>query len=382
MSSTPSSEIELNIRRFEPALLEHYRRHNRPPKILILGKSGSGKTSLVQDLLFYIRKIHAGVVVCPTEASLIDYRVMFPEVFIHDRWDSGVIANFLKMQKKIRKTNPRFHQLLMLDDIMYDNKTILKDESTRFIFMNGRNNNISVIVTMQYCMDITPDIRNQIDFVFALRDNVHANREKLWKNFFGIIPTSDAFHQIMQRCTTGFNCIVLDNNSRSGKLEDCIFYYCAASKYESAQVLRVHPSQKCDIMFEDGMQVQAVDRAFMRRPNDEDPSFDELPIRTGEVLDIKYKSTWLTLPPEKRRCFHSSMWKYHQQNFNPYYDDDIPQNAAASAAGAGAGASAGAGAGSASAGAGSSGETRSNEFQDQFRKSKKGEKPNLKVKMI
>jgi hypothetical protein len=382
MASSP--EIELNIKRFEPTILEHYRRHGRPPKILVLGKSGSGKTSLVQDLLFYIRKIHAGVVVCPTEASLVDYRVMFPEIFIHDRWDSEVIADFLKMQKKIRKTNPRFHQLLMLDDIMYDNKTILKDESTRFIFMNGRNNNISVIVTMQYCMDITPDIRNQIDFVFALRDNVHANREKLWKNFFGIIPTSDAFHQIMSRCTTGYNAIVLDNNARSGKIEDCIFYYCADSKFETAQVARAFPNSKCDLLFEDGMQVEGVDRAFIRRPNDEDPSFDELPVRSGEVVEAKYKRTWLTLPPEKRRCFHKDMWRYHQQRFNPYYDDDVPHPgpvaAAAAAAGARTATTASAGAGGAAAAAAGNGGSR--DFQEQFRKTKRGERPNLKVKMI
>lgn len=365
------AEVELNIKKFEPVLLEHYRLHGRPPKILILGKSGSGKTSLVQDLLFYIRKIHAGVVVCPTEASLIDYRVMFPEVFIHDRWDSAVIANMLRMQKKIRKTNPRFHQLLMLDDIMYDNKVILKDESTRFIFMNGRNNNISVIVTMQYCMDLSPDIRNQIDFVFALRDNVHANREKLWKNFFGIIPSSDAFHQIMQRCTSGYNAIVLDNNARSGKIEDCIFYYCADSKYETAQVTRVYPHMKCDLIFQDGSQVEAVDAAFIKRPGDEDPTFDEVPVRNGEVLNAKYKRTWLTLSPEKRRCFHKSMWSFHQQRFNPFYDEDVHSSGTGSAGGAGSG----------GAGARTS-EPVPADFQSQFRRGKRGERPQVKVKML
>ncbi len=362
------AEVELNIKKFEPVLLEHYRTHGRPPKILILGKSGSGKTSLVQDLLFYIRKIHAGVVVCPTEASLIDYRVMFPEVFIHDRWDSAVIANMLRMQKKIRKTNPRFHQLLMLDDIMYDNKVILKDESTRFIFMNGRNNNISVIVTMQYCMDLSPDIRNQIDFVFALRDNVHANREKLWKNFFGIIPSSDAFHQIMQNCTKGFNAIVLDNNARSGKIEDCIFYYCADSKYEPAQVTRVYPNMKCDLLFQDGFQAEAVDVAFIKRPGDEDPTFDEVPVRNGEVLNAKYKRTWLTLTPDKRRCFHRSMWSFHQQRFNPYYDEDVHSTTPTSAGAGGAGARAS--------------EPATQDFQSQFRRGKRGERPQVKVKML
>lgn len=330
------SQVELNIRRWDPNILERNRLNGRAPKILVIGRSGSGKSTLVLDLLYYIRKIQSGVVICPTEASLIDYRLIFPESFIHESWDSKLIANFLKMQKRIRKKDPSFHQILMLDDIMYDKNAILKDESTRFVFMNGRNNNISMIITQQYCMDLTPDLRNNIDFVIALRDNVHANREKLWRNFFGVIPTSDAFHQVMQRCTTGFNAIVLDNTSRSANIDDCIFYYGADARMDPCRVLSVNPDNTYDVEFtEDHARVARVNRALVKKFDEHDSS----PIRPGESIQAKFKRTWLTLPPHKRRCFHRTMWEFHEARFNPEHEEAEEQRTGAGA-GAGAGSTA------------------------------------------
>lgn len=380
------SNIELNIRRWDPATLEQRRTHGHAPKILIIGKTGTGKTTLVQDLLFYFaRKIHSGVVICPTEQSLVDYRLMFPETFIHEAWNSDLIAEFIRMQKQIRKTDPNFHQILMLDDIMYDKNAILKDESTRFIFMNGRNNNISMIITMQYCMDLPPDLRNNIDFVIALRDNIHANREKLWRNFFGVIPTADSFHQIFQRCTVGYNCIVLDNTSRSANLEDCIFYYAADARDDNARIIQRSPRHGPDtynIVFDDGSAVDGVNKALIK-PLDSGagaPVQPQTEFRPGENVKVKFKRTWLTLPPRKRRCFHSSMWNFHSTRFNPHYDEGPGEsNTLATTASGGAGNGGGAGAGASASPGGGAGQM---DFQQQFRRLKRGERANLSVKMI
>ena len=33
------------------------------------------------------------------------------------------------------------------------------------------------------------------------------------------------FNQVMNSCTENFECLVLDNTSRSNKIEDCVFWY-------------------------------------------------------------------------------------------------------------------------------------------------------------
>ena len=42
------------------------------------------------------------------------------------------------------------------------------------------------VVAMQYVMDMTPDLRTQVDYVFALRESIISNKHKLWKYFFGM----------------------------------------------------------------------------------------------------------------------------------------------------------------------------------------------------
>ena len=91
--------------------------------------------------------------------------------------------------------------------------------------MNGRHWKLFFMLTMQYCMDLTPDLRANVDYVFVLRENVIQNREKLYKTFFGIFPNFDSFNQVMDQCTENYECLVLDNTSKSNKVEDCVYYY-------------------------------------------------------------------------------------------------------------------------------------------------------------
>ena len=81
------------------------------------------------------------------------------------------------------------------------------------------------MLTMQYCMDLSPDLRANIDYVYILRENIIQNREKLYKNFFGIFPSFDMFNQVMTACTENYECLVLDNTSKSNKIEDVVFWY-------------------------------------------------------------------------------------------------------------------------------------------------------------
>jgi hypothetical protein len=91
--------------------------------------------------------------------------------------------------------------------------------------MNGRHWKIFFMLTMQYCMDLTPDLRANVDYVFILRENVIQNREKLYKSFFGIFPSFEMFNQVMNTCTENYECLVLDNTSKSNKIQDCVFWY-------------------------------------------------------------------------------------------------------------------------------------------------------------
>ena len=95
--------------------------------------------------------------------------------------------------------------------------------------MNGRHWKILYIVALQYVMGIPPQLRTNIDFIFILRENIVANRKRLYDQFAGMFPDFDSFCQIMDQCTENYECIVIDNNAKSNKIEDQVFWYKAQS---------------------------------------------------------------------------------------------------------------------------------------------------------
>jgi len=218
--------MQVNIKKFKPKTINQYRLSKGPPTIAIIGKRGTGKSTLVADLLYHTRKIPKGVVMSATEESNEYYSKFVPDIFIHGEYDASAIEKIISGQREsVRSNNSGCKDcFVLLDDCMYDRKTV-RDKNIRCIFMNGRHLKIQFMITMQYCMDLPPDLRANIDYVFVLRENIIDNMRKLWKFFFGIFPTFASFQEVMLSCTEGYDCMVLDNTSKSSKIEDNIFWY-------------------------------------------------------------------------------------------------------------------------------------------------------------
>ena len=81
------------------------------------------------------------------------------------------------------------------------------------------------IISMQYPLGIPPNLRTNIDFIFILRENIVANRKRIYDNYAGMFPTFEVFCQVMDQCTENFECLVIDNTTKSNKLEDTVFWY-------------------------------------------------------------------------------------------------------------------------------------------------------------
>ena len=78
---------------------------------------------------------------------------------------------------------------------------------------------------MQYALDIPPKSRTKVDFVFILRDNCISNRKRLYEHYAGMFRTFDMFCQVMDQCTEDYECLVINNNAKSNKLTDQVFWY-------------------------------------------------------------------------------------------------------------------------------------------------------------
>jgi len=205
------------------------------PVVIFLGKRGTGKSYLVNDLLYHHKDIPIGTVISGTEEGNGFYGRIVPKLFIHNDYNSAIIENVLKRQrgvmKQIKKEMTAYRRtaidprtFVIMDDCLYDNAWS-RDKLMRLIFMNGRHWHIMLVITMQYPLGIPPIMRSNIDYVFILRDTIIGNRKRIYDNYAGMFPSFEAFCHIMDKCTDNFECLVIKNNSQSNNLLDQVFWY-------------------------------------------------------------------------------------------------------------------------------------------------------------
>jgi len=204
--------------------------------VLFIGKRETGKSFLVRDLLWHNRDLPVGTVISGTEGANQFYSKMIPSIFIHDEYRPEIIHNFVKRQGRLVKKQvsgaPEYQNIdprafMILDDCLYDNSWV-KDKNVRSLFMNGRHYKAFFIITSQYSLGIPPNLRTNVDYVFVLRETIHSNRRRLFEQYCGMFPTYEFFCSVMDQCTENFECLVINNNSKSSKLEDQVYWYRAS----------------------------------------------------------------------------------------------------------------------------------------------------------
>jgi len=231
---------QLELKKFNMREITFKPDENKGPVIVMIGRRDTGKSYLVRDLLFHHQDIPIGTVISGTEAGNGFYASHVPKLFIHEEYNTVLIENILRRQKTVLKQvnkeietykkstiDPR--AFVILDDCLYD-QSWTRDKLMRLLFMNGRHWKIMLIITMQYPLGIPPNLRTNIDYVFILREPYMTNRKRIWENYASMFPTLEAFNSVMDQTTENFECLVINNNSKSNKLNDQIFWYKAEGR--------------------------------------------------------------------------------------------------------------------------------------------------------
>ena len=279
--------MNLELGKFDMKQISFKPNENKGPVVVLIGRRDTGKSFLVRDLLYHHQDIPIGTVISGTEEGNGFYGTMIPKLFIHDEYNTAIIENVLKRQRGVlkqmkkeiesyRKSTIDPRTFLILDDCLYD-ASWAKDKMMRLLFMNGRHWKIMCIITMQYPLGIPPNLRTNIDYVFILREPYITNRRRIYENYAGMFPTFESFCQVMDQCTENFECLVINNNAKSNRLQDQIFWY----KAEAHNEFRLGSKEYWDISKGIGS-------------DDEEEQYDPKSARkksNGPLINVK-KSKW------------------------------------------------------------------------------------------
>ena len=199
--------------------------YNGGSKIVVVGKPGTGKSTLIKSILYAKKHIFpVGMAISGSEDSNHAYHQFMPGTFIYNEYDEEILANFIRRQKIASNHLENPWAVMILDDCT-DDPRVFNKPIQQALYKKGRHWKMMYILSLQYAMDVKPVIRTNVDSCFILRETNLKNRKALWENYAGVIPDFSQFCDIMDQITDDFTALYINNTGQSNRLEDCVYYY-------------------------------------------------------------------------------------------------------------------------------------------------------------
>lgn len=197
---------------------------------LAIGPSGSGKSVILKNMLQAKSEfIPVALVVSETEDVNHTFSPHVPDLFIYSKMSADIISRLQNRQTVASQYLPNAWATLILDDCMNKTSTF-REEALISLFKISRHSKLFGVVSCQYSLDLGPVLRDQCAGFFILRNSNEANRDRIYKNFGSIIPNRRLFDALMDKLTTDYCCMYIDNRCRSDNWLDAIYWYQAESK--------------------------------------------------------------------------------------------------------------------------------------------------------
>ncbi len=236
MQAQPDEPVDWNnleLRVFNPTKLS--------PDIVAIayGNRRSGKSVLFSEWLYRSRHdIKYLYVFSSTDEFSQDptWRLRVPHIFTKSELCEDTLQTIKKRQEFLL-TNPppnlaalgwnrsSYTIRTVFDDVMHDEEQLRKKQM-KDLLMNGRHKATGAYFCVQNPISLPKKLRTQAEVIILFAEKDTAVVERIWKeNFRTVVPDWHVFKRIVDKYTANFNVLILDNTSKSQRLQDKLFVY-------------------------------------------------------------------------------------------------------------------------------------------------------------
>ena len=186
----------------------------------------TGKSSIITSIvdakkhIIPVSQIFSG-----TEDSNGFYCKRFPSISVYNNLkDLKPVENFISRQKYAKRYLDNPWAVQIIDDCTDDPKLFTKPLFQSY-YKNGRHWKMMHILSLQYCLDIKPVIRTNIDYSFIMRESNKKNRKALFENYASAVENMSDFEALMDSLTEDYCSMVIVNRNTSNDIQDCVRWY-------------------------------------------------------------------------------------------------------------------------------------------------------------
>lgn len=204
------------------------------PSIVMVAKRGSGKSYNVRAILNYFKDIPAGIIIAPTDKMNCFYGDFFPNTYIFYEYKTEIIEKVLTRQQAIIDKQKEKLKLgkdidtrcfVVMDDCLGQKGAWIRDRPIQELLFNGRHYEIMYILTMQFPLGITPELRSNFDYIFLLSEDYISNLKRIYDHYAGMFPSFESFRQVFGQLTEDFGSMVIVNRGARKSIFEKIYYY-------------------------------------------------------------------------------------------------------------------------------------------------------------
>jgi len=197
-------------------------------KVTLNAKPGIGKSKLINTILRYHRHhIPTCMYIGGTSDSNTDIEGIVPPIFMYEEWSNDVLRRYIKRQKinKREMYDLELANSVIIIDDMTENKNVLLNKPYIGLYKNGRQWANLTITALQNAQDLPKEIRHMTDYIFIGREISKEKRDQLYQCFIPSIISRLDFDDLMDQITEHHRWLVVDNKTKSNKIEDIIFWF-------------------------------------------------------------------------------------------------------------------------------------------------------------
>lgn len=228
-----SAEVLYQLKPFDPCNIRDF------STIIVCGGRRTGKSFCMRDIVYHLRKrIYDCYVFSGTRDEDHPWEKYTPEKYV-----TSVQAEFPNDDLQAKLDNQKFRKqiaeahgvpcppsMVIFEDLEYLVKPMWKSQSIRETFLNGRWDKIFAVAAVQYLIKIELSIRSMMDYAVFMMENNMTVRDRIWRQFCGIMPSIQEFEAVFMRCTEDHKCLVVDCRSTSYKVNEVLFWYKASDR--------------------------------------------------------------------------------------------------------------------------------------------------------